>query len=930
MDAQFVWSDAENQGRNRFTLLRRVVQVRGEVSTAVLHLFVDNRYRVRVNGQVAGYGPLRFVPSAPEYDSIDLAPYLVPGGNVILIEAWSPGANNFQAMKGSRAGIIAWGAVSSLQEESLLTPGAWRAHSAGMWDAESPAFSFAQGPVEILDGRQLPAAWLSDPAAALGTGWGAPVPVTQPHWGPLAVRSLPLLDLRVDSPVCLLQASVLGSEEEVLGGRTVATQARQAGLGRIRFPYALCIHSPRLQEVTLGTFWGPNYLNGVELPGSNDPLLGNRQNAQLALRAGWNLLYGEPEALTDVWGVLLALPRAAGLQLRCRDQLDAPVALLIGEAASESALALARGAVPVRCGDLERLPFRWRESREAMMPAREVAWDRAGANVLRSSPAEPLSLPAKPHVLVYDLGCEALGHPLIELSAPAGTIIDLALDERLRQDGQLALFASNPFTDTVDRIISDGTRRTWEGFHPRGGRFLQITLRPPAGSGGLIQVHQVGMRSGGVPVPFEARFRCSDPVLSWGFATGVATLRACIEDAFLDCPWRERGTYLGDALVEARALAAASSDLAVAWRTATVVAQAQLPDGQMQGCAPSWLEGPMGDFSLIWVLMLRDLWAASGEVQRLRGLWPAAERVLASSRWSVGEHGLWRAEQPGIFVDWGAPAEAKTGENASLNAFRIRALQCMAEMAQALGRSDAVRYRAEAEHVAGLFRTHFWREQQGLYAASLASEAGGCIGLHASVLALAFGLASPAQAPRLLASLLPLFARNALRATATEENEYLELYFLHYAVQGLYEHQQALAAERLLRAHCLPQQRAGAWTLWEGLRWGSRGQASLCHAWSATPTWVAREHILGVRPVHAGEPDHVLIAPDSHLAWAEGVVPHPRGLISVAWRREGSVLVIETTLPEGVSARCQPGPAFAGCSVVERWPISGPARVAHA
>ena len=108
----WIWTDAHGSDRNDFSLFRRVLELPAWPDSAELHLFADARYRLRVNGAIVGYGPGRFVPAHPAFDTIDLKPWLKPGTNVVLVEAWAPNANSFQAMPESRGGFIAWGAVS--------------------------------------------------------------------------------------------------------------------------------------------------------------------------------------------------------------------------------------------------------------------------------------------------------------------------------------------------------------------------------------------------------------------------------------------------------------------------------------------------------------------------------------------------------------------------------------------------------------------------------------------------------------------------------------------------------------------------------------------------------------------------------------------------------------------------------------------------
>jgi len=93
--ATFIWVDAAGTGRNVFAQFRRTMRLANVPRRAEMKLFVDTRYRLVINGQVAGYGPARFVPRAPEYDAVDIAPYLKTGGNEIVVEVNHFGTASF-------------------------------------------------------------------------------------------------------------------------------------------------------------------------------------------------------------------------------------------------------------------------------------------------------------------------------------------------------------------------------------------------------------------------------------------------------------------------------------------------------------------------------------------------------------------------------------------------------------------------------------------------------------------------------------------------------------------------------------------------------------------------------------------------------------------------------------------------------------------
>ncbi|MCK4748154.1 MAG: hypothetical protein KAT15_13990, partial [Bacteroidales bacterium] len=76
--AAFVWKDPEGNGRQQTVLLRRTFELGEATRSAMLHLFADSRYHLYVNGSHVNFGPSRFYPAHPEYDSYNLAPFLGP------------------------------------------------------------------------------------------------------------------------------------------------------------------------------------------------------------------------------------------------------------------------------------------------------------------------------------------------------------------------------------------------------------------------------------------------------------------------------------------------------------------------------------------------------------------------------------------------------------------------------------------------------------------------------------------------------------------------------------------------------------------------------------------------------------------------------------------------------------------------------------
>ena len=72
--------------------LRRVFELNAKPSSFVVHVSADNRYRLFVNGQQVSSGPQRSDLMHWRYETVDVAPQLRAGRNVIAALVWNWGA----------------------------------------------------------------------------------------------------------------------------------------------------------------------------------------------------------------------------------------------------------------------------------------------------------------------------------------------------------------------------------------------------------------------------------------------------------------------------------------------------------------------------------------------------------------------------------------------------------------------------------------------------------------------------------------------------------------------------------------------------------------------------------------------------------------------------------------------------------------------
>jgi len=905
-----VWVESSGMERNVFVRFERCFVLTEKDKAAILHLFADTRYRLWINGHFVQTGPGRFVTAYPEYDTVSLADTMRAGENVIVVEVNYFGAPSYQHMPDSRPGFIAAGCCGG---HDLGTPGAWTARRMSAWSSEAPLYSFAQSPVEICDTRLLD---IDKPAA--------PVVCREVPWGPLKPFSgipLPFDDV---FPRRLEVAGALSDDERRVGFVACDPEAEQALMrdGHVKpwIAFQTWLWSPNAQIIRLGCFWSDLFFNGVPVPTITCMAHGNRGYTELDLSQGWSRLSGRVEVLTSRWSYLLGIPRASGVTLHAtRDRADPRVFYVTQETARD----VLTNAV---LRDEQRFPegYAIYGDAGACAPARMMGWDALAPGAVRHVPIESWHAHASRHARAatwcFSFAGEYLGHTRLEVEAPAGSVLDVAYDDWQAESGMVALYQSHPFTDSADRYILRGGRQVVEGFHPRGGKFLQITLRVPATGGPApLTLHDVRIRSRQVWSEDQTRFTCDHAALTWAWPVSFRTLTASTEDAFTDCPWRERGSYIDDVRVSVHLNLLLNHDLRVARRTLLSFAQAPLPDGQLPCCAPSWLRKPHDDFTLTWIMALHDYWALTGDTACVRACRDALEGIWNSSSWETeASSGLWNLVGRRPFFDWGILASEREGEaHAGINLLRIEAARHTAVLLRALGDEDAARaFEAMAARVTTSLFACLWDEQEGRFYASRHARTPA---LHANALAIAYEIGTPNKRNRILAYIEPMLRANLVRGLERGPGGgHMELVCLFPLLTGLARHGRPDLAEQLIEDHYGYLQALGDDTLPECFCLVRKGGGSRCHSWSGAPAVYAARYVLGLRPAIPGNVSQWIWDPVVHgITQARGRIAHKEGWLDVEWERTGDKLTYQLQGPPGVEFRARDGSALVSRGIMQ-------------
>ena len=485
--------------------------------------------------------------------------------------------------------------------------------------------------------------------------------------------------------------------------------------------------------------------------------------------------------------------------------------------------------------------------------------------------------------VVLDLGKISVGSPRLKIKAFSGEYIDLYYSVRSPSEPFYIFKDSEHFSSAhfFDRYICKNGEQEFEPFHFKGVRYLTLVFRNVKKP---LKIEQIDFNFIAYPVKERGRFECNDKELNNIWKTGEWTLRCCMLDSYVDCPDREQGQWMGDALVEEEVNFYSFADRPLMRRMLRQCTQSQLPNGLMYGVFPTEQHKfILPDYNFTWLLAAERFHDYTGDVEILREIFPAAVKNFEWFENNLNkEYGLLgKPEGYWLFIDW--TNIDGMGICASYNLWYLMALRCMQRICKLAGKSPAVYAKREKKVEKALLKM-FYARKKGLWyeAFDLNKKKRVQVSQHANTLACLAGLPIGTGAKNVIKdSFLKKPEKKLPRASS---------YFANYVLQALFKIGEEELAVKLIKDGWGGMIKRGATTFWE--IWGALDQPwSICHAWSAHPTMLLSKHVLGIKRTGVNwsefefKPENI-----KGVTNATGIVPTEHGDISVSWTREGKKL----------------------------------------
>ncbi len=512
---------------------------------------------------------------------------------------------------------------------------------------------------------------------------------------------------------------------------------------------------------------------------------------------------------------------------------------------------------------------------------------------------------------VVDLGEEMFGYPFIEFEAPEGVVVDLGHGEVLGRNHVITVLLpeSNSEQRYGDRYYSRGGRQRWEIFDTKGCRYLEVHFRniPPDGEGRKrVTIHRVGFIRSQAPAQRETEFSCSDKLLNRIFEICRRTMEVKNQEWHICDINREQNIWIEPFQEMVHLQIFGKLEMHV--KTLQAFARGQLADGFFPSTIPSIYEGEQrGEnqylmSSVVYPLVVYLDRLYGGADSRHAEMLAACERFFEAIGKYIDKDNILRNTPGSHWCEWSGidtrPSDVNMNVKESwevtyMTGHLILSLECAAWLAEELGRLElAQRWRDRAEGLRRSAISRYWSEERQAYLDGIYD------GRRSD------SVSQTTNAMAILARLGNEARLKTIAQTITNPKSYdvpsqvNQTTYLNEALVTLNMDEEVPGTIRRLYKKMLDQ---GATTTWES-EFALERSCGCCFGFAAHPLWYMVHNYLGVIPLEEGYKTFSVRIRPHDLEYAAGKIATPRGFIEVSWRKTGSGLLLELTVPEGCTA----------------------------
>lgn len=445
------------------------------------------------------------------------------------------------------------------------------------------------------------------------------------------------------------------------------------------------------------------------------------------------------------------------------------------------------------------------------------------------------------------------------------------------------------FTDqyTVGGYGTNDNPETYEPFWFRTFRFIRLEII--TAEVGLL-LHRFDYEETGYPLNVLSWVKTSDVSMDGIWDISERSLRRCMQETYVDCPFYEQLQYAMDTRSQILYTYATAYDDRLARKCFDDFMRSQRYDGMINCSYPSYGPNVIPGFGIYYILMFYDHMMYFGDATLLRNYLPTIERILLFFDNNLDERNLVKKIGGPLFrstywsfIDWtekwnettGVPTAQQYGSITMESLLYIMGLEAVIAILQFVGRTqDAEEYIRQRDRVKTAIHKY-------------CMNADGMIQDGP-------GIEEYSQHCQVFGVLTDVYDADEGR------------YFLEKVLEDRDKYAQCSVAMafymfRALEKCELYEKTDEQWNVWRDMLRNNLttcvedpvGQRSDCHAWGALALYELPSVVLGVRPTKPGYQEFEVRPIAGTLQWAEGEVITPHGLVYVRWDKdtEGHTIV---------------------------------------
>lgn len=939
--AQWIWHPQDDYvAYHRTILASRTFQIKAHPENATVAITADSWYRLYVNGIWVNDGPARSWPEHYSYDLLTITPYLKKGENKIEVIACFFGCGSYHQYC-RQAGLLMHADISLAHNSSLsiVTDGDWDTSALHAWLPNTPKISQQMEPQEYYDARLESLSFTK--AAVLFPAHDAPwkdltprdsallsrVPVNfnrflhavcvEKDWCcwtfPIARLLYPgviEMNASVTMPVCL-SIIITSPDERILeiesywpcmsiNGEIIHDRKAQLKKGENIFVGGTCMEGPgKDQSIRFINHKGLSFSNPIDREHENPWAFADFEQ----------YLYQGDDLNYNTW---FPTPEWSELMQNIAQAYHSTCTAVKDIESFNKVLKPRAKCLPsdVMCVHDPILQF---EGRRVCTNATPHV-DAPDALIFDNTDITTIHPHDKCDIeLCYDLGVQNIGYYELDLTAPEGTIIDIAGVEYIANNGHIQHTLGSK--NCLRYVCTEGVNR-FLSVKRRSGRYIFITLRNLSGP---VHIRHIRLIESTYPINAIAQFNCSNDAFVRIWEISARALKLCMEDTFTDCPLYEQTLWIGDARNEALFAETAFGAHDLIRRCLRLGGQSLEHYPLVGAQVPSAWDMLLPAWSFLWGIGVWDYYFATKDTQFLKEIWHDVMTNVRNAADMRDERGLFSGPFWNMF-DWAAVDDRHLVVFHN-SLFLVGALQAAHKCARVLEDKDAAQWIettiAELTDAINVY----WNPETKTYPDSIHDngETSPKTCQHTSFLALLYDV-------------IPQEYIDAAMKNCSDPPDTMTHVGSPFAIQYLYEALEHSGREDMIlesiMKNFVPMLHDGATTVWESfptsvLSYQDFPTRSHCHAWSATPLYFLNRIVLGIRPIEPGGTAYEISPFLDGMEWANGASAGANGPVYVRWEKTDDALYIAAGAAENISLTYKANRTHEGLTVTfEQLPIA--------